>query len=252
MRSAWFAAVPLLLALSFRTAAAASDDSLDSLLSTAHEMVARQSYDEALAIYDRVSRAQPPGDPARVRALIGTSDVRLRQGRYDQAVEVARQAVGETAPPETEIRGLARFTLCQGLRAAAMHRSGGAEREAGSHEAPPITRGEVTRPVKLYSPAPDYTEEARKAGAHGAVILQGIVDPDGCYNSIGLLKGLPHGLSQAAAMAVNTWAFEPATMFGKPVAVYYSVTVHFDLSPPDTKPKPGATDAPVPSKPPRL
>ena len=37
------------------------------------------------------------------------------------------------------------------------------------------------------------------------------------------------GLSEEAVKAVKTWTFKPATLKGKPVDVYYNLTVNFKL-----------------------
>ena len=37
------------------------------------------------------------------------------------------------------------------------------------------------------------------------------------------------GLAEAAVSAVQQWKFKPATLNGKPVAVYYNLTVNFQL-----------------------
>ena len=37
------------------------------------------------------------------------------------------------------------------------------------------------------------------------------------------------GLTEAAITAVRRWKFEPATLNGKPVAVYFNLTVTFEL-----------------------
>jgi protein TonB len=44
-----------------------------------------------------------------------------------------------------------------------------------------------------------------------------------------VLKTMPMGLDQAAVNAVKTWKFKPATLNGRPVAVYYNLTVNFRL-----------------------
>lgn len=89
--------------------------------------------------------------------------------------------------------------------------------------------GDVLAPVRLYAPEPHYPEEARHARVQGVVILQTIIDTDGNVQNIKILKGLPSGLTEAAVEAVSTWRFEPATLNGKPVAVYYLVTVSFSV-----------------------
>ncbi len=89
--------------------------------------------------------------------------------------------------------------------------------------------GDVQAPVRLYAPDPHYPEEARQARVQGVVILQTIIDVEGNVRNIKVLKGLPSGLTESAVEAVATWRFEPATLNGKPVAVYYLVTVSFSV-----------------------
>ncbi len=103
-------------------------------------------------------------------------------------------------------------------------------------EAPPAVEtgpiyitGNVEKPVKLVSPQPRYTEIARKARIQGVVILQTIIDKEGNITNVKVLKGLPLGLTEAAVSAVRQWKYEPATLNGKPVAVYFNLTVKFQI-----------------------
>lgn len=89
--------------------------------------------------------------------------------------------------------------------------------------------GDVLPPVKVYAPAPTYTEEARAARVQGVVILQAIIDAAGEVSSVKVLKGLPMNLTEQAMDAVQTWRFEPATLGGEPVPVYYNLTISFSL-----------------------
>jgi TonB family protein len=89
--------------------------------------------------------------------------------------------------------------------------------------------GEVTRPVKVHSPAPVYTEIARRARVQGLVVIQAVIDRDGNVVSAEVLRGLPMGLDQAALDAVRQWRYEPATLRGRPVAVTFTLTVRFEL-----------------------
>jgi protein TonB len=89
--------------------------------------------------------------------------------------------------------------------------------------------GDVVAPRRLYAPEPHYPEEARHARVQGVVILQTVIDTLGEVTNVRVLKGLPSGLTEAAVEAVSSWRFEPATLDGEPVAVYYIVTVSFSV-----------------------
>lgn len=89
--------------------------------------------------------------------------------------------------------------------------------------------GEVQAPVKVYEPRPVYTEEARQARVQGVVILQVTVDTEGNVHRPQIIKGLPMGLSESALETVKQWKFKPATRNGKPVPVYYNLTINFSM-----------------------
>jgi len=55
------------------------------------------------------------------------------------------------------------------------------------------------------------------------------IDEQGNVTEVSVLKGLPMGLSEAAMNAVRQWKFKPAMLNGKPVAVYFNLTVNFQL-----------------------
>lgn len=96
-------------------------------------------------------------------------------------------------------------------------------------EGPIMVGGDVQAPVKTFAPPPQYTEIARKARIQGVVIVQAIIDKAGNVTNVKVLKGLPMGLDQSAVEAIKKWKFDPATLNGKPVAVYYNLTVNFQL-----------------------
>ena len=100
---------------------------------------------------------------------------------------------------------------------------------AGPAIGPMQISGNVLAPVRIYSPDPHYPEEARHARVQGVVILQTIINIDGNVTDVKVLKGLPSGLTESAVAAVSSWRFKPATLEGRPVAVYYLVTVSFSV-----------------------
>ncbi len=87
----------------------------------------------------------------------------------------------------------------------------------------------VTRPEKIYGVPPVYTEMARRAGVEGVVIVESVIDEEGDVTNTRVLRGLPMGLDEAALEALQTWKFKPATLEGRPVKVYYTLTVNFRI-----------------------
>jgi periplasmic protein TonB len=101
---------------------------------------------------------------------------------------------------------------------------------AGEGESQPIrfTVG-MTKPEPIRQIQPRYTENARRAGVQGAVILEAIIDEQGNVTDVRVLRGLPMGLDREAVSAVQQWKFRPAMMASKPVKVYFNLTVNFTI-----------------------
>jgi periplasmic protein TonB len=89
--------------------------------------------------------------------------------------------------------------------------------------------GNVKAPVKINAPDPEYTEPARSARLEGVVIIEAIIDKNGRVKSTKIVKDQPMGLGASAERAIRGWTFKPATLNGKPVEVYYNLTVNFQL-----------------------
>jgi protein TonB len=87
----------------------------------------------------------------------------------------------------------------------------------------------IVAPELLKEVRPDYTEEARRRGLAGDVVLEIVVRSDGSVGSVRVVKGLGAGLDQRAADAVRQWRFSPARRFGTPVDVMVEVAVEFRL-----------------------
>jgi periplasmic protein TonB len=87
----------------------------------------------------------------------------------------------------------------------------------------------ATPPRPIYSPEPEFSEEARKAKYQGVCTLGMIIGTDGRPTNIRVLNSLGMGLDEKAIEAVRTWRFEPAMKDGHPVRYEIAVEVDFHL-----------------------
>ena len=87
----------------------------------------------------------------------------------------------------------------------------------------------ITPPGLIREVKPDYTEEARRRGVEGDVVLEIVVRADGGVGGVKILQGLGGGLDQRAVEAVRQWRFSPARRYGTPVDVLVEVAVEFTL-----------------------
>jgi len=80
-------------------------------------------------------------------------------------------------------------------------------------------------PVAILSkPTPVYTEEARRLRIEGSVTMQVVFAASGEVRIVGVIKGLGHGLDEAAAVAARQIRFAPARRDGQ--SVDYPATIH--------------------------
>ena len=87
----------------------------------------------------------------------------------------------------------------------------------------------ITPPRLLREVKPAYTEDGRRRGIEGDVLLEIVVLRNGGVGEVRVLRGLGAGLDQRAADAVRQWRFSPAQRFGTPVDVMVEVAVEFRL-----------------------
>jgi TonB family protein len=98
--------------------------------------------------------------------------------------------------------------------------TGGGPYRPGSGITPPALQREI-KPV--------YTEEGRRRGVEGDVLLEVVVKADGSVGAVRVVQGLGSGLDQRATDAVRQWRSAPARRLGSPVDVLVEVAVEFRL-----------------------
>jgi periplasmic protein TonB len=88
----------------------------------------------------------------------------------------------------------------------------------------------VTPPSLLREVKPAYTDDARRQGVEGSVLLEVVVRADGTVGEVRIMRRLlGTGLDERAVDAVRQWLFSPAERFGTPVDVLVEVAVEFRM-----------------------
>jgi TonB family protein len=94
-----------------------------------------------------------------------------------------------------------------------------------------VDSGPPTTPVEIiFKPNPVYTEEARQLKLEGEVLLEVMFRINGQLQVNRVLRGLGHGLDEAAIAAANKMRFKPALRNGQPVDSTAIVHVVFQLA----------------------
>jgi TonB family protein len=113
--------------------------------------------------------------------------------------------------------------------------TGGFGSEQVVHQGPkvaqPADTGPATTPVEItYKPNPTYTDEARSLKLEGEVLLEVSFSANGTLHVNRVVRGLGHGLDEAAVAAANKIRFKPALRFGTPVDSTAVVHVMFQMA----------------------
>jgi len=101
-----------------------------------------------------------------------------------------------------------------------------------AHRSTPIRLGgEVTAPEPIEQPQPTFPEECKDRKIQGIFIVEAVIDETGRVTAVKTLRKpllIPpcRPFEQAFLATIAKWRYKPATVDGKPVAVYLTVTAH--------------------------
>ena len=87
----------------------------------------------------------------------------------------------------------------------------------------------VTLPKVVHEARPEYTEDARRAGIQGTVLLDCVVLDDGTVGEVRVSKHLDPDLDAEAIRTLRQWRFTPGQKDGHAVPVQISVELTFSM-----------------------
>ena len=91
--------------------------------------------------------------------------------------------------------------------------------------AAPLTPAEI-----ISKPNPIYTQEARKLRVEGEVLLEVVFESSGKLRVVRIIRGLGHGLDEAATQAAEQIRFKPAVRDGQPTDSTAVLHIVFQLA----------------------
>lgn len=99
----------------------------------------------------------------------------------------------------------------------------------GPPDAPREVSSRVLPPTKLEAPNPWYTTNMLQRRVQGRAIVRAIIDETGAVTDIEMLKSEDVEIGLQTIGSICRWTFEPATLDGEPVPVYYNLTMNFGI-----------------------
>lgn len=186
------------------------------------------------------------GDASKLKASAGTPPKAAKQQFTPPTVMVQQKSklmieptvvADLKVPPNTQLGDpLSKLmTPSNGTGVGGGIGSGGGGGVGSGHGGPGVGPGifhvgeGVSAPRAIYTPEPEFSEEARKAKYQGVVVLNIIVGTDGRVHNPRVVRSLGMGLDEKAIEGVKTWKFDPSKKDGRAVAVEMNIEVAFNL-----------------------
>jgi periplasmic protein TonB len=173
-----------------------------------------------------VAKQEPPPEPEPPKEIVAPVE-RVAANEVDRVgqIEHAAEAPESNGPGSNGGVGTG-----QGSGNGEGVGSGIGEGEGGGTGGGPYRPGSGIEPPRLlHEVKAQYTEDARRRGIAGDVLLEVVVRRDGTVGDAHVLHGLGYGLDERAISAVRQWRFAAAQRKGVPVDVLVEVAVEFTL-----------------------
>jgi TonB family protein len=191
----------------------------------------------AAPVFERPLEARAPERPPEVGLFERANGARTSQS----AAAVTTGGFGKAATSTTSQSAAAVTTGGFGSGAPSARssandandvRTAGFDRRASAPAQSPTTAATpIDRPVEIvFKPTPEYTDDARSARIEGTVTLDLEFTAAGDVRVLRVVRGLGHGLDEAAERAALRIRFKPAQADGRAVDSRATVHITFRLS----------------------
>lgn len=148
-----------------------------------------------------------------------------RQNQAAEAFGLARQVLANGA--KGALAKEVRIFLCE-TKAKLVEKKGLPPEETTYRVVPDRELTEV--PEIIHQPDGSHSRRLRGNQYVGTLLMELIIDPDGCVAEAKVLKGVEPAADRAASLDAMAWVFTPAESLGKPVACTKSLKFTFDMN----------------------
>jgi TonB family protein len=182
----------------------------------------------SVGTFDQSSSTQPqPGSDRATATTVAEAGFGAPSGAARPSREPGGVVIGSTGfEPKTD-SGTKRSTEPRQVQAASFEAV--SQPTQTSKPAPPQPRASV--PVEIvFKPTPTYTPEARSLKVEGEVSLEVEFCASGQVRILRVVRGLGHGLDEAAARAAERIQFRPARSGSTPIDYRAIVHITFRLT----------------------
>jgi len=191
----------------------------------------------AAPAFERPVEARTPERPPETGLFERTNSARTSQSAAAVTTggfgSVAPSATSQSFAPVTTAGFGGVVTSPRGAAYESDVRTAGFDRRASApaQSAAAAPQRPIDRPVEItFKPTPEYTDEARSARIEGTVTLELEFTATGDVRVLRVVRGLGHGLDEAAERAALRIRFKPAQSDGRPVDSRATVHITFRLS----------------------
>jgi TonB family protein len=152
-----------------------------------------------------------------------------------QAAQFGSIGRSELRPERAKVGGNASFGDAAAQSASTANRGVSSALFETAAAAPAVHRAAsaatVSEPIEILAkPKPLYTEEARRLGIQGEVVLEVLFRATAQISVLRVVRGLGHGLDASAERAALGIRFHPAAAGGRPIDSVATVKIEFQLA----------------------
>lgn len=176
-------------------------------------------------------------DPMRGRVIVSVTPLRISQYAVEYQVSISTGTGADvvnaaasvwTALGTTTVVGAKNIAVPDGWDAPSLPVLVAItpRKELGEPPVWPVG-GDVTAPEEVSRVQPRYPAEAKQRGVAGTAVVDIVIDESGRVSSTDIAHHADPVLEEAALEAVRQWRYRPGHYKGKPVPVWYSVTLRF-------------------------